>query len=68
MLGPRFEAPLAIASYPSPADEGRGWKYPGPANDWPMSEEPTATPSRSTSEPSALAPKATWAMPVTTSG
>ena len=33
-----------------------------------MRAEPTTAPSRSTSEPSAFDPKATWAMPVTTSG
>ena len=33
-----------------------------------MRAEPTTAPSRTTSEPSAFDPKATWAMPVTTSG
>ena len=40
----------------------------GAVNVWPISREPTTTPSRFTSEPSALEEKATCAMPVIASG
>ncbi len=41
---------------------------PEPLNAWPIEREPTTSPSRSTSEPSALSPKRAWATPVTASG
>ena len=78
-MGPRLEAPEdtwarssgSASSAPvaaAPAAEGRPWKYSSPVKVWPMSDDPTTSPSRSTSEPSALSPKASWAIPVTASG
>ena len=43
---------------PPPAAEGRPWKYSGLVNVWPSSSDPTTSPSRRTSDPSALSPKA----------
>ncbi len=48
----------------TPAADGRVWKFSGAENDWPMSDDPTGSPSTSTSEPSALSPKRAWATPV----
>src|SRR2546426_10291524 len=74
LSGPRF-VPLELAvSYPSPAAEGRGWKYCGAANFWPSSAEPTASsgcvvnaPSLVSSEPFAWVGKTIWAIPQTPS-
>src|SRR5581483_9835759 len=48
--GPRLDAADALAVYPVPASEGRGWKYWGiglpclSRNSWPMSADPTTCP------------------------
>ena len=42
-MGPRLDPELAAASYPSPAADGRGWKYSGEVNGWPISSEPTTS-------------------------
>jgi hypothetical protein len=73
--GPRFDPPLAMASYPcAPAADGRGWKY------WtsgrplasvkfcPMSEEPTTLPLTVTSDPLARDDMNASEIPVTASG
>ncbi len=45
LSGPRFEAPLAVGSYPSfPAAEGRGQNHSFPVNCWPMIAEPNGLP------------------------
>src|ERR1700722_16343169 len=69
-VGARFEPLEADASYPlpAPAAEGRDQKYPGPSNACPISFEPTTTPLRVISEPSACFGNSTCANPVTTSG
>jgi hypothetical protein len=46
--GPRLVAPDDAPSYPDPAADGRGWKYPGSglpllsAKPWPSSDDPTS--------------------------
>ena len=45
-VGPLLVPPEAVASYPAPAAEGRGWKYSGRVNGWPMSALPTTRPLR----------------------
>jgi hypothetical protein len=75
LSGPRLDAEVAVGSYPSPAAEGRDWKYFGMAsplssvNACPIRDEPTSRPSAVTIEPSArdLSP-GSCAIPVTTSG
>ena len=66
--GPRFEAELDVPSYPSPAAEGRGWKYFAAVKVCPIRLEPTTMPSRLTSEPFALAENPSCEMPVIASG
>ena len=57
LSGPRLLALVASGSYPSPAADGRLWKYCGSAlpslsvNDWPISLLPTGFPSTSMIEP-----------------
>ena len=59
LSGPRFDAEVAVGSYPSPAADGRDWKYcrsglPSlSVKAWPISEEPTSPLASVTSEPSA---------------
>ena len=52
----------------APAAEGRVWKYSGALKLWPTSDEPTTSPSRSMSEPSALSANRAWATPVMARG
>src|SRR5262249_53731794 len=61
LSGPRLDALVAVGSYPSPAADGRDWKYCTSAlpswsvKDWPMTALPTVLPSAPlTSEPLAL--------------
>jgi hypothetical protein len=55
--GPRLLALLAVGSYPSPAADGRGWKYctsglPSESvNDCPTRDEPTTCPLLALVEP-----------------
>ena len=75
LSGPRFDAEVAVGSYPSPAADGRDWKYRRSGlpslsvNAWPISEEPTSPLASVTIEPSArdLSP-GICATPATTSG
>src|SRR5262245_474449 len=59
LSGPRLDALVDVGSYPSPAADGRDWKYCGRAlpslsvNSWPMSALPTVLPFTVTSDPSA---------------
>ncbi len=60
LSGPRLLADVDVGSYPSPAAEGRLWKYcgsgcpSGVANDWPMIRLPITVPSElRSSDPSA---------------
>src|SRR5579884_1699698 len=63
LSGPRLLAPLPVGSYPSPAADGRLWKYwangrpAASVNDWPISRLPTGLPLARTIEPSALSCK-----------
>ena len=52
----------------APAADGRVWKYSGALKAWPTSDEPTTSPSRSMSEPSASSAKSACATPVIASG
>jgi hypothetical protein len=51
LVGPRFEPADSPASYPLPADEGRGWKYSGLEKPCPIALEPTTFPFTSTMLP-----------------
>ena len=59
--GPRLLALVDVGSYPSPAADGRLWKYctsglpSASVNDWPISLEPTTVPFAAlTSDPFGL--------------
>ena len=61
LSGPRLLADVDVGSYPSPAADGRLWKYCGSGlpsastNNWPMILLPTGLPSAPlTSDPWAL--------------
>ena len=43
-VGPLLVPAEAVASYPAPAADGRGWKYSGRVKLWPISALPTSRP------------------------
>src|SRR5258708_7423466 len=68
-VGPRFEPPDAVPLFGiGEVAERRPQKYFGSWNDWPISEEPTALPSRITRLPDAWFGKTALPIPVTTMG
>ena len=59
---------MPIALYAGTVADGRSWKYPAPVKPWAASFDPTVVPFTRIRLPFAVSLKATWAMPVMTTG
>src|SRR3954451_23991714 len=68
LVGPRFEPPDAIPSYPSPAADGRPEKYRGSENACPISVDPSVRPSTVIRDPFAWPGKRPCATTVMSAG
>src|SRR4051812_7023209 len=69
LVGPRFDPDEAVALYGAgEVADGRGQKYFGSVNGWPIRREPIGLPSRTIRLPPACRGKATRATAVTTPG